>query len=130
MSETLAGREASIRGIGLLWILLALTFAVIAAGILYEGRREMRADRAAHERCRDQAVDIVEAAACTCILKREGGLFQHALVMFAPRDWQELWHRATRNECMAEAYARVVTQQGIQVVRPLPLPGMEDGFGP
>lgn len=36
----------------------------------------MRADRAAHERCRDQAVDIVETAACTCILKREGGLVQ------------------------------------------------------
>jgi hypothetical protein len=130
MSETLRGGGAWIRGVVLVPSLLALTFAVLAAGMLYEEKRKMREDRAAHERCRAQATDIVEAAACTCILKREGGLFQHALAMSAPRAWQELWRQATRNECMAEAYTGMVTERGIQVIRPLPLPGTEGGFSP
>lgn len=130
MSEALQGREASIRGGRLLWSLLTVTFTVLAAAILHEGVQEMREGRAAHERCRERAGDLVEAAACSCILEREDGLFRHALVMFAPKAWQELWHRATRNECLAEAYTRTVTERGIQAVRPLPLSGTESGFSP
>ena len=125
MSETRLQRGGLLRGTGLVWNLLAPTFVVLAAGIAYEGKREMREDRVAHERCRDQATDIVGAATCTCVLKREGDVFQHALVMLAPRVWQELWHRATRNECMVEAYGRIVTEPGVEVVRPRPLPGAE-----
>ena len=130
MSEALQRREASIRGGRFLWSLLAVTFAVLTAVILHEGAQQMREDRAAHERCRERAGDLVEAATCSCILEREDGLFQHALVMVAPRGWQELWHRATRNECMAEAYTRTVPERGIQAVSPLPLPGAESGFSP
>lgn len=42
----------------------------------------------------------------------------------------EAWHRATRNECMAEAYGRIVTEPGVEVVRPRPLPGAEGGLSP
>jgi len=130
MSEALQGQEASIREGWLLWGLLAVTLALLAAAILYEGAQEMREDRAAHERCRERAGDLVEAAACNCILEREDGLSRHALVMFAPRSWQELWHRAARNECTAEAYTRTVTERGIHAVRPVPLPGTEGGYSP
>lgn len=130
MSEALQGREVSIRGGRFLWSLPALIVAALAAVILHEGAQQMREDRAAHARCRERAGDLVEAAACSCILEREDGLFRHALVMVAPRGWQELWHRATRNECMAEAYTRTVTERGIQAVRPLPLPGTASGFSP
>ncbi|MGX1785200.1 hypothetical protein ACWIGM_00595 [Bosea sp. NPDC055332] len=130
MSEALQGREASIRGGRLLWGPLALTFAALAAAILYEGEREMREDRIAHELCREQADDLVGAAVCSCILEREDGLVQHALVMLAPSGWRELWHQATRNECSAETYTRIVTERGIQAVRPRPLPGVEGGSSP
>ena len=111
MSEALQGQEASIREGWLLWGLLAVTLA-------------------AHERCRERAGDLIEAAACNCILEREDGLSRHALVMFAPRSWQELWHRAARNECTAEAYTHTVTERGIHAVRPVPLPGTEGGYSP
>lgn len=130
MSQAFQEREASPRGGRLLWWVPVLLAAALAAATLYEGAREMREHRTAHEHCREQAGDLVEAAACTCILDREGGLFRHALVMAAPRDWQELWHRATRNECLAKAYSRIVTEHGIQAVRPLPLPGTEGSFSP
>ncbi|HEV7328800.1 MAG TPA: hypothetical protein VGN91_27380 [Bosea sp. (in: a-proteobacteria)] len=130
MSQTLQKREA-LPGRGrLLWSLPVLVFAVLTTCVVYEVAREMRDDRAEHERCRDRAQDVVEAAACNCILEREDGLFRHALVIFAPRGWQELWHRATRNECMAEAYTRSVTERGIQAVRLLPLPRADGGFSP
>lgn len=130
MSQVQQERETSSGGGRLLWSLPVLIFAVLATGILYEVGREARDDRAAYQRCRGQATDVVETAACTCILEREDGLSRHTLVMFAPRGWQELWHRATRNECMADAYTRIVTERGGEAVRPLPLPGTEGGFSP
>jgi cbb3-type cytochrome oxidase subunit 3 len=130
MSEMLHERETSPRGGRLLWSLPLLLFAVLMTGILYEAGRRARNDRAAHERYRDQAADIVERVACTCILEREGGSFRHILMIFAPRSWQELWHRATRNECLAEAYTLIVTERGIQAVRPRQLPRGDGGFSP
>jgi len=130
MSQVQQERETSPAGGRLLWSLPVLLFAVLATGVLYEGEREARDDLAAHQHCRAQATDIVETAACTCILEREGGSFRHTLVMFAPRSWQELWHRATRNECAAEAYTRIVTERGIHAVRPLPLPGTAGSLSP
>lgn len=128
MSEALQERETSPRGNRLQWSLPILLLAALVTGIAYEVGREARIDRAAHEHCRGQAVDAVEMAACTCILDREIGW--HALIMFAPRSWQELWHRAARNECLAESYTRIVTERGVQAVRPLPLLRMEGSLSP
>jgi hypothetical protein len=129
MSQVPVERETSPRGGRLLWSLPLMAFAMLATGILYEAGRKARDDHAVHRVCRDQAEDIVQAEVCTCILRREAGLFRHVLVMSAPRSWQELWHRATRNECMAEAYTRIVTERGIQTVRPMQLPVNGGGYG-
>lgn len=128
MSEMLHERETSPRSNRLQWSLPILLLVVLVTGVAYEAGREARIDRAAHERCRDEAANAVETAACSCILEREIGW--HALIMFAPRGWQELWHRAARNECLAESYARIVTERGIQAVRPLPLLRMESSLSP
>lgn len=130
MSEALQRHQASIRGSLFAWSLLALTPAALAAAILYEGEQEMREDRAAHELCREQANDRVGAAICSCILEREDGLVQHVLVLFAPRGWRELWRQATRNECSAETYTRIVTERDSQTLWRRPLPGAEGGFSP
>lgn len=130
MSQVQQERETSPGGGRLLWSLPVLMFAVLATGILYEAGREARDDRAAYQHCRDQATDVVGTAACGCILAREKGTFRHAMVIFAPRGWQELWHRATRNECMAEAYTRIVAERGIEAVRPLSSRGTEGSLSP
>lgn len=114
----------------LAWSLPLLFVAIFATGILHLAGRHVANDHEEHERCRRQAVDIVQQRACECMCRREDGLWRHMFIVLAPPSWRELWHRAIRNECLAEAYTRIVTERGVEAVRPLPMPGTAGGFSP
>ena len=105
-----------------------LFVSIFVTGILYLAGQHFGHNHEVHELCRRQALDMVQQRACDCVCRREDGLWQHMLIVLAPPSWQELWRRTTRNECLAEAYTRIVTERGIQAM--LPMPGTEGGFSP
>lgn len=102
------------------WSLPFLLVAVFLAGVLHLAGQHIGHDHQEHEHCRRQAVDAVQLAACECMCRREDGIWRHVFIALAPPGWRALWHRATYNECMAEAFEKATRKFGGETNLSLP----------